>query len=315
MYIMDGHCDAISKLLKNPRADFYDSTLMDVTLPRLQAANVKLQSFAIYISSSSRGANDYIPPSFHEILLSIDLYERHILTNPHMTPILNQIDIVSLLNGSKIGAFLTLEGADGLGGNLFYLRILHRLGVRAMGLTWNQANWAADGAGEPRGGGLTILGKKLVQECEKLGILVDVSHLSETAFWDVATIAQKPFYASHSNVFDICQHPRNLKNNQIMEIIRAGGCIGLTFVPHFVSRNKSVVIVDLLKHIDYICENGGSEHLTFGSDFDGIDEWIEDLEHPGQYSNLHNILLRHYKETDVDNWLWKNWYQFLFDNI
>lgn len=311
MFIIDGHCDAISKLLKNQHADFYDSTVLDVTLPRLQASNVKLQCFAIYIPSS----NDFTASGFQSILMSVDLYERRILTDPHMTPIHNQSDMASLLTGSKIGALLTLEGVDGLAGNLLYLRILHRLGLRAIGLTWNHANWAADGVGEPRGGGLTLLGKQLVKECEKLGILIDVSHLSEAGFWDVAAIANTPFYASHSNVYDICQHPRNLKKDQIIEIIRVGGCIGLTFVPHFVSMNKPVVIVDLLKHIDYICECGGAEHLTFGSDFDGMDEWIEGLEHPGHYLNLQNILLRHYNETDVENWLYKNWYRYLYNNI
>lgn len=309
MYIIDGHCDVISKLLKNQQADFYDSTILDVTLPNLQAGNVKLQSFAIYIPS------ELALSGFQSILMSVDLYERRILTDPHIIPILSCGNLESLMSGTKIGALLTLEGVDGLMGNLLYLRILHRLGVRAIGITWNYANWAADGVGEPRGGGLTLLGKQLVKECEKLGILIDVSHLSEAAFWDVAAIANNPFYASHSNVFDICQHPRNLKKNQILEIIRVGGCIGLTFVPHFVSTNKPVVIDDLLKHIDYICECGGTEHLAFGSDFDGIDEWIEELEHPGQYGNLKNILLRHYTETDVENWLYKNWYRYLYNNI
>ncbi len=309
MFIIDGHCDAISKLLMNQRADFYDSSILDVTLPRLQAANIKLQCFAIYIPRA------FSMTEFQAILMSVDLYEQRILNDPHMMPIHNQTDMNSLLSGSQIGAFLTLEGVDGIMGNFMYLRILYRLGVRAVGLTWNHANWAADGIGEPRGGGLTIIGKQFVKECEKLGILIDVSHLSEAGFWDVAAIAQKPFYASHSNVFDICQHPRNLKKDQILEIIRVGGCIGLTFVPFFVSMNKPVMIQDLLKHIDYICECGGTDHLTFGSDFDGIDEWIVELEHPGQYVNLQNMLLQYYDEEDVEKWLFKNWFQYLHKNI
>jgi membrane dipeptidase len=313
MFVMDGHCDAISKLLNNPQADFNNSAFMDVTLSRLQDGCVKLQSFAIFIANL--GIGDQPLPDFQQILMSIDLYERHIVANPHMTPIRNQSDLIQLLEGTQIGAFLTLEGVDGLNGNLLYLRMLYQLGVRSVGLTWNHANWAADGVGEPRGGGLTVMGKKLVQKCEKLGILIDVSHLSEAGFWDVAAIAQKPFYASHSNAFDICQHPRNLKNEQIDEIVRVGGRIGLTFVPYFVSTNQTVPIVDLLKHIDHICERGGSKHIIFGSDFDGIDQWIVGLEHPGQYSNLQEILLKHYKQVDVENWIFSNWYQFLFDNL
>jgi len=293
----------------NQQADFYNSTILDVTLNNLQAGNVKLQCFAIYIPT------DMALSGFQAILMSVDLYGRRILADPHIMPILNQADMDILMSGTKIGALLTLEGVDGLMGNMLYLRILHRLGLRAIGLTWNQANWAADGIGEPRGAGLTVMGKQLVRECEKLGILIDVSHVSEAAFWDVASMATRPFYASHSNVFDICQHPRNLKKAQIYEIIRVGGCIGLTFVPYFVSTTKPVEIVDLLKHIDYICECGGTENLTFGSDFDGMNEWINGLEHPGQYYNLQNILARHYKESDVENWLYKNWYRYLYNNI
>jgi membrane dipeptidase len=309
MHIIDGHCDAISKLLVNQYSNFYDSNVLDVTLPRLQTANVKLQCFAIYIPAQ------FAPYGIQSILMSIDLYYRHILNNPGIIPIHTKTDMSSLITGSQIGALLTLEGVDALAGNMRYIPILHRLGLRSIGLTWNHANWAADGTGEPRGGGLTIMGKQLVTECEKLGILMDVSHLSEKAFWDLAAMANMPFYASHSNVFEICKHPRNLKKDQILEIIRIGGCIGLTFVPYFVQANKPVVILDLLRHIDYICALGGTENLAFGSDFDGIDQWIEGLEHPGQYSNLHNILLRHYKENDVQKWLYKNWYRYFYDNI
>ncbi len=309
MFIIDGHCDVISKLLKNQQADFYDSSVLDVTLPRLQAANIKLQCFAIYIP------REWIATGFQSILKSVDLYEQHILNNQHILPIRTRADMDSLLTGSQIGALLTLEGVDGLMGDFMYLRTLHRLGLRAVGLTWNHANWAADGVGEPRGGGLTIIGRQLVKECEKLGILIDVSHLSEAGFWEVAAMAKRPFYVSHSNVFDICQHPRNLKKDQILEIIRVGGCIGLTFVPFFVSKNNPVIIEDLLRHIDYICECGGTDHLTFGSDFDGIDEWIVGLEHPGQYVNLKHILLQRYDEIEVEKWLFKNWFRFIYQNI
>src|SRR5690554_3823233 len=100
MYIIDGHCDAISKLLNNQQADFYDSTVLDVTLPRLQAAHVKLQSFAIYIPKS------FTISGFQAILMSVDLYERRILADPHMIAIRNQTDLRTLLTSSKIGAFL-----------------------------------------------------------------------------------------------------------------------------------------------------------------------------------------------------------------
>ena len=241
-------------------------------------------------------------------------YER-IVKSAQLQVVRSRRDLLRLSGEGRIGALLTLEGAEAIGGDWSRLRVLHRLGVRAIGPTWNHANWAADGALEPRGAGFTKAGKKLIAECEKLGILLDVSHLSEKAFWELAETAQRPFYASHSNVYELCPHPRNLKKDQLQALFQAGGLAALTFVPFFTVPEGKAKVTDLLHHIDYIGSIGGARYLAFGSDFDGIDSWIPGLEHPGKYPAFRELLLRHYSEADVEGWLHGNFRRFLAETL
>lgn len=294
LYSADFHCDVLWKLLEDPSLSFEQDTTntLDVTLPRLRQAGAVLQTFAIYVSE--RMEKSMIP-----ILRSIDLFHRKVLTVPDITFVRTSDDAVKLQGSGRIGAMLSLEGADGLNGDLAMLRILFALGVRAIGLTWNHANWAADGVMEPRGGGLTKKGRALVEECNRLGILVDVSHLSDRAFWDVLHLSTKPVIASHSNCRAICPHPRNLADDQLTALLATGGMIGVTFVPQFVASHHPVQIADVLRHIERICELGGAEQLMFGSDFDGIESYVHGLTHPGEVERLQKALLSHYSESAV----------------
>ncbi|MFX3634270.1 MAG: dipeptidase [Candidatus Pristimantibacillus sp.] len=304
--LVDFHCDVLSKLLVDPKLTFMNSRSdkLDVTYERLKQAGTVVQTFAIYIPESINGP---IEP----ILESIDRFYQHVLTCPDMKLIQTKADLSECLALGKIGAMLSLEGVDGLQGNLSLLRVLYQLGVRAAGLTWNHANWAADGVMEPRGGGLTAKGKELIQECDKLGILVDVSHLSERAFWETADAATKTIIASHSNARAVLDHPRNLTDEQLKAIIALQGMIGITFVPWFVANGEYVTIDDVLRHVEHVCELGGENHLMFGSDFDGIDHHVNELTHPGQVHALREALLRCYSEEQVKRFLSGNALSFL----
>jgi membrane dipeptidase len=311
MKIMDGHCDALTKLYVNPKLDFgKEDQELDVSYPRLKHAGVKVQCFAIYLSDSIQ------QPTFDHILQMVDIFQRKIVSHSGMRFIQNAGDWHEVEAGDQIGAILTLEGVDALGGNLTHLRILYHLGVRSVGLTWNYANWAADGVMEPRKGGFTRKGKLMLRELETMGIIADVSHLSTTAFWEMVEVYHKPFIASHSNAQKICPHPRNLSDDQIKAIIQCQGQIGLTFVPYFVdSMNLAVPIAGLLKHIDHVCSLGGERQIGFGSDFDGIEQWIKGLRHAGQYENLIEALCKNYKEAQVEAFLFGNWRNFMLGNL
>ncbi len=132
---------------------------------------------------------------------------------------------------------MTVEGGEPLEGEIRILRVLYRLGVRGLGLTWNNRNELADGVGEDRtGGGLTSLGRQVVQEMNRLGMFVDVSHLSEPGFWNVMELCTAPVIASHSNCSAVWNHPRNLTDRQIKAIAEHGGVIGVNLVPDFVGH-------------------------------------------------------------------------------
>ncbi|CAM3147864.1 dipeptidase [Paenibacillus lupini] len=304
--VADFHCDVLSKLLVDPKLSFRDSesNALDVTYKRLKESGAVLQTFAVYIPEKLNG-------SIEPILESIDHFYEQVLTCPDMMLIRNQADLRESLATGKIGALLSLEGVDGLQGSIPILRLLQRLGVRAAGLTWNYANWAADGVMEPRGGGLTAKGRAFVQECDNLGILVDVSHLSEKAFWDVADLASRTIIASHSNAKALLNHPRNLTNEQIKAILALQGLIGVTYVPWFVAEGEQVTIDHVLRHIEHICELGGEQHLMLGSDFDGIDKYVSGLTHPGEVYRLREALLKRYSEQQTKQFLSGNALSFL----
>ncbi|QHW29589.1 membrane dipeptidase [Paenibacillus rhizovicinus] len=309
MRIFDAHCDVLSKLLERPELDFvHGPEGLDVTLERMLSSGIGVQNFAVYLPQ--RWSNE-----FRYVLDSIDLFHERILSLPQMQFIRTKSDLARVTNGDRIGALLSLEGVDSLHGNLAYLRILYHLGVRTVGITWNRANWAADGVLEPRKGGFTAAGTDLIKECNRLGLIMDVSHLSEKGFWELAEATRKPVIASHSNASAISPRLRNLSDAQIGSIVQTGGVMGITFVPPFVSDVQPVSIDRILLHIDHVCALGGKRHIGFGSDFDGIQEWIVGLEHAGHYDKLVNLLLKHYREDDVKLFVFGNWHRFYMDHL
>ncbi len=185
-------------------------------------------------------------------------------------------DVRKARDAGRPSAILAIENSDALEGSLNILRMFHEIGVRSIGLTHNPRSLAADGNGESRsGGGLTRFGVALVQEMNRLGVLVDVSHISERGFWDVIEITDRPIIASHSNCATLCDHPRNLTDEQIRALARNGGTMGVTFVPSFVDASNPT-FERLLDHITHAVEVAGAAHVGIGSDFDGGGTLIED---------------------------------------
>lgn len=309
MNIIDTHCDALFKLQwnarsqydKKPSLDYQNAEELDTNVRRLQQGNVKVQFYAIFIPPE-------VPENekWQHALEQVDLFYREVIgKNPNIVHIRSWKDLETLQE-EEIGAVLTLEGADPIGNDIVKLRHLFRLGVLSFGLTWNHANLCADGAEEPRGAGLTVWGKEVVKENNRHQVLTDVSHLSVRGFWDVIELADYPF-ASHSNARTVCDHPRNLYDDQIQALIEKNGTIHVVFYPPFINEGKETAeIADLLRHIDHICSLGGEKHIGFGSDFDGISSRVRRLEHAGQYENFINELLKYYPEETVKGFCYQN---------
>lgn len=175
-------------------------------------------------------------------------------------------------DGDRLGFVLHWEGAAVLRSSLAPLRAAWREGLRSLGLTWNAPNALADGCGEPRGGGLTAFGEQAVREANRLGILLDLSHLSERATRDVLGVAEAPLMASHSNARAIYDHPRNLGDAEIRAIADLGGVVGVCAYPPMLSAD-SASLEDLVRQVDHLCELIGPEAVGVGADFiDFIDE-------------------------------------------
>jgi membrane dipeptidase len=185
-------------------------------------------------------------------------------------------DIRQAKADGKLAAILVIENSEGVERSLNILRMLHRIGIRSIGLTHNPNTWAAAGNAEERsGGGLTQFGVQLVKEMNRLGMLVDVSHISERGFWDVLEVTERPVIASHSNSKAVCDHPRNLSDAQIKRMAENRGVIGITFVPSFIDPNTPT-LSRLLEHIDHIVNLVGVDHVGIGSDFDGGGDLLVD---------------------------------------
>lgn len=305
MNIIDLHCDALLKLCEGKGAlRFADAPELHTNKKRLFQGQIKVQCFAIFIEPD-------IPSDqkFQVALEQIDYFYKEVLgKNPDMVHIKDWADFDHIKLG-QIGAMLTLEGVDAIGNDLTKLHILYQLGVRSVGLTWNNANLAADGAGEPRGAGLTLFGKEIVEFNNTYQILTDVSHLSDKGIWEVLELAHYPI-ASHSNARALCDHPRNLTDEQAVEMFNKNGLIHVVYYPPFVKEAGEVKITDLLKHIDHFCSLGGVKHIGLGSDFDGISTFITNLEDASKSQNLINELLKHYSEEEVRGFSNENFLRF-----
>lgn len=301
MNVIDLHCDALMKLQDAKGSlRYFDAPELETNKTRLHLGKVKVQCFAIFIDPD-------IPSDqkFQTALGQVDYFYKEVLgNNPDMVHIKEWSDFDKLKIG-QIGAMLTLEGVDAIGNDISKLHILFQLGVRSVGLTWNNANLAADGAGEPRGAGLTLFGKEIVLFQNEHQILTDVSHLCDQAFWDVMEIANYPI-ASHSNSRTLCPHPRNLTDEQAMAMFQKGGMVHVVYNPPFICENGKASIPDLVKHIDHFCSLGGVKQIGFGSDFDGIFSFINGLEDASKTQNLINELLKYYGEEDVRGFAYDN---------
>lgn len=306
MRIFDMHCDVLYKMLLDPELDFSDQTQLDVTYERLVQGRIGMQAFAIFLPEERI-------PTFAMVEEAVRHFERSVISRPNMVHIKSRGDLEQAEQEGKIGAMLTLEGAEGLTGSFDYLREAFKMGVRALGLTWNYANWAADGVLEERKAGLTLKGRELVQTCNELGMIIDISHLNEPGFWEVMELSSNPVIASHSNTFKLQPHPRNLTDDQIQALIQKGGRIGITFVPDFIGGEQA--IKDVLKHLDHVCALGGEHHVGFGSDFDGIDEHVNDLANPADYHRLAEALMKHYTTEQTERFLRGNWLSFFRENL
>lgn len=302
--VFDGHNDVLLRLYNKNKAGVEQDFITGdgeghIDLPRMLKGGCAGGLFAIYIPSSGdlnvldemmKGVNFDVPFS-----AEIDCVDAMPIAMA-MAAILRRIegasqgafkicttaaDIQSCLKSGTIAAVMHMEGAEAIDKDLDSLEVFYAAGLRSLGPVWSRPN--IFGHGVPfrfpstgdTGAGLTDLGKHLVRRCESMGIAIDLSHITEHGFWDVAKITSGPLIASHSNPFALCKSSRNLSDKQLDAIAERGGLVGVNFATCFLNADgqghTTTTLETMIKHMDYLIAKLGVDHVAFGSDFDGAE--------------------------------------------
>ncbi|MEM3670615.1 MAG: dipeptidase [Thermoprotei archaeon] len=306
-YIVDSHVDSILRVVdqESPSTTLYQkSSEGHFDFPRMMEAHVCLPFMAAYTS------HEYKPErAAHRALVLIEGILRQVEAfAPGLKQILAREDLELCHSRSQPGFLISLEGGEPYQGDIRLVRAFHRLGVRCVGLTYNERNQIGDGQLESRTkSGLTEFGVQVVEELNSLGSLIDVSHMSESTFYDVVNVTKKPIIATHSNCYALQPHGRNLKDDQLRAVRDSGGVVGITFVPKFLTEGKATVN-HVVQHISHAAEVMGVNHVGIGSDFDGTSELPEGLSDVTRLPALTDALLRHgFSEKEVKRILGENY--------
>lgn len=300
MFICDCHCDTLTELY-NKNASLYENE-QHFDIKRQIALGGGLQFCAIYVPTEVfryQGGLRYT-------LCLLDKYNQEIKKLHE-----NGIDVLQVRTAEDAGnvlkhkaaTLLAIEEGGAIDGSLEALRCLYELGVRAMTLTWSNRNDIADGINEEAtGSGLTHFGKQVVAEMNRLGMLVDVSHISTAGFWSVIETSTKPIIATHSNAKSLCSHPRNINDEQIKALAQNGGLAGITFAGQFLEEDwRNACIESVYKHIDYMLNLiGNDDHIGFGSDFDGISHPPYNIQGVQDYKPLIEYLSKYYSDETIN---------------
>lgn len=300
MFICDCHCDTLTELY-NKNASLYENE-QHFDIKRQIALGGGLQFCAIYVPTEVfryQGGLRYT-------LCLLDKYNQEIKKLHE-----NGIDVLQVRTAEDAGnvlkhkaaTLLAIEEGGAIDGSVEALRCLYELGVRAMTLTWSNRNDIADGINEEAtGSGLTLFGKQVVAEMNRLGMLVDVSHISTAGFWSVIETSTKPIIATHSNAKSLCPHPRNLNDEQIKALAQNGGLAGITFAGQFLEEDwRNACIESVYKHIDYMLNLiGNDDHIGFGSDFDGISHPPYNIQGVQDYKPLIEYLSKYYSDETIN---------------
>ncbi len=295
--IFDGHNDALLKLYRRNIADphtlFIDGYDAHVDLPKARAGGFAGGFFAIFIPSE--GPRDYsdmakpeydlpLPPELaFEAALPVALAQAGILLRLQNEGALKicrtAAEIAACIETGTLAAIMHMEGAEAIDTDFRTLEVLYEAGLRSLGPVWSRPT--AYGHGVPfrypssgdTGPGLTDAGKSLVDVCNDKRIVIDLSHLNEAGFWDIARLSTQPLVATHSNAHALSPHARNLTDRQLAAIRESDGMVGVNFATAFLrpdGQMKAETTLDnMMRHLDYLIEHLGEDRVGFGSDFDG----------------------------------------------
>lgn len=322
MRIVDMHCDTIMALMGNDKELRQSDNMID--LNKLQKGDYLLQCFAMFVPYKSRNNDDHYSP-FEMCNKMIDRYYQELAKNEDLIkPAFTSEDIEKNIKEKKMTALLTIEEGGVCLGNIEFLRNFYRLGVRMMTLTWNFKNEIAtpnidylsitreqiknEGVKPNTTDGLTEFGIEVVKEMNRLGMVIDCSHLGDKGFYDVINYSTKPIVCSHSCARSVCNHVRNMTDDMLLKLKANGGVVGINYCNSFIKEDKTLATVgDVVKHINYIKDLIGIDYIGLGSDFDGIGNSDIELKDASMMNLLINELEKEgYSKEDIDKICYKN---------
>ena len=316
MQFIDMHCDSLLKLMANPEnTDLYDSPVTSVDFKRMRKGGQMAQFFAIFmlpeygwdmVGMEPVSDEDYIAGCLKILNDNLKKY------SDIAAPAKSAAEIEENFKAGKPSAVLTMEDGRAVLGRMENIERFYEMGVRAVSLTWNHENcFGFPNSEDPAlmQKGLTPFGKEAVEYMQQLGILVDVSHLSDGGFYDVADICKKPFVATHSNCRALSPHQRNLTDEMIRALADAGGVSGINFSPNFLNEDitaQSSTARLMAKHARHMADTGGIECVALGSDLDGIEGDLEVYD-CAQLWRLEAALLKEgFSFSDIEKIFYKN---------
>ncbi|MGU3399180.1 dipeptidase [Brucellaceae bacterium D45D] len=290
--VFDGHNDVLLRLWSaggpDPVKRFLEGEdIGHIDLPRARAGGLQGGLCAVYVPSPSHtlDSDGNLPTPSETDALKTTLAMAAILRKIELASkgsvriCRSAAEIRDCFNKDIFASVFHIEGVEAFGSDLDLIYVLHAAGLRSLGPVWSRPNIFAHGvpfrfpASPDIGPGLTDHGKALIRACNELKIMIDLSHMNEKGFWDIAALSDAPLVASHSNAHVLCQQSRNLTDRQLDAIRDTGGLVGLNFGVGFLRedgrRDPDTALDELVRHADYIVERIGIDHLALGSDFDG----------------------------------------------
>ncbi len=347
--VFDGHNDTILHLaLKSPGNDksFFSGRDGHIDLPKARRGGLAGGLFAMFVPTPnwkkdlrwreegpdgpdlSKGwdhplAGRVRQPSALDAVMTMmaTLFRLQAMSQGAFRVVRTAEQLTSAMDEGALAAVPHIEGAEALKKSLDALPVLFEAGLRSVGIVWSRPN--AFGHGVPFnfpdspdiGPGLTPAGKDLVRLCNTLGIVVDLSHLNERGFWDVARLSSAPLVASHSGVHALCPSPRNLTDDQLDAIGESGGIVGVNFSRAFLRRDgledRETSVTEIARHVEYIAERIGVDHVGFGSDFDGTQVPQDMKDASGLPKLLEALRTRGMREADLLKVAHGNWLRIL----
>ena len=288
MRIIDTHCDTIGECIARSQGKItLQNNQGHLNVEKLQKGGALAEFFAIFIQTHEGAAQAGIHMTPYEYFQFVyQVYLKELEANQDvLAPAMNYEDILRNKAAGKISSVLTVEDGVPLDGKMERLEEFYQKGVRLISYTWNYEN----SLGYPNSKdpavmekGLKPFGLECISRMNELGMLIDVSHLSDGGFWDIVKHSKKPFIASHSCCRALCNHTRNLTDDMLHALGEKGGVVGINFASQFLNEGSNDTdIASILRHMQHIRDKAGIDALGFGSDFDGITSNLEFRDYAG----------------------------------